>query len=102
MKIKSLVTALCFTLAFGVAVADKHEPPPPKDDRVCTIGWYKNNGLDTWYPACMAAGGPCEGLLADMYATGAHAGDTKNAAADYIVANYVDEESCEAATGETD
>jgi hypothetical protein len=104
MKIRNLIMALCFTLAFGTAVADKHTPPPPKDERVCTIGWYKNNGFDTWYPTCLAEDGAavCDGLVADMNATGAHAGDTKNAAADYIVANYVSEESCEAVTGEID
>lgn len=107
MKIKNLVMALCLTLAFGTAVADKHvEPPPPKKDRICTIGWYKNNGFDTWYGACVAEDGAaaCDALNADMYATGAKAGDTKNAAADFIVANYVGfgSESCEAATGPTD
>jgi len=99
MKTRNLVMALCLTLAFGTAVADKHK----KDERVCTIGWYKNNGFDTWYPNCVAAGTEdCDALNAAMYTTGAHAGDTKNAAADWIVAHYVDEESCEAATGESD
>ena len=100
MKTRTMVMALCATFAFGTAVADKHEPPK-KDERVCTIGWYKNNGLDTWKDAAMAAGTYAD-LIADLNATGAKAGDTKNAAADYIVANYIDEETCDEATGEVD
>ena len=98
MKMTKILVALCATLAFGVAVADKHEPPPKKE-RMCTIGWYKNNGFDTWYPACLEADGAavCDALNDAMYTTGAHAGDAKNAAADTIVANYVEEESCEEA-----
>jgi len=100
MKLTKLIVALCVTMAFGIAVAGDKDPPPKKD-RMCTIGWYKNNGFDSWYPVCLEEDGAevCDGLVDNMYARGAHAGDTKNAAADTIVANYVGygSETCEEA-----
>jgi hypothetical protein len=107
--------ALCVTFAFGTAYAgepcDPKDPKcePPKKERICTIGWYKNYdnpNHDNWYDRCVLADGSatCDALLADLDATGQYAGDTKNAAADYIVANYVGfgNELCEAATGYDD
>jgi hypothetical protein len=99
MKNAKLIVAICATMAFGIAAADdKDKDPPPKKDRVCTIGWYKNNGFDSWYPSCLEIEGGaavCDALNDAMYATGAGAGAIKNAAADTIVANYVSEETCE-------
>ena len=99
-----MIVALAAIMTSGIAFAgdcpkgEKCEPPP-KEERMCTIGWYKNNGFDTWYPACLEADGAavCDALNDAMYTTGAHAGAAKNAAADTIVANYVEEESCEEA-----
>ena len=98
MNKRNLIVALFATMAFGIAVAGD-KPPPPTKDRICTIGWYKNKGFDTWYTTCLEADGAavCDALNDAMYTTGPHAGDAKNAAADTIVATYVGfgNESCE-------
>jgi hypothetical protein len=98
MKMVKIALAICLGLTIGLSTV---HAGPPKKDRICTIGWYKNHGFDTWYGTCVAADGAafCDALNDEMYTTGAHAGAAKNAAADYIVANYVGfgNETCEEA-----
>jgi hypothetical protein len=96
MKIKTLLLALLVTLAFGSS-AFGHD-----DERMCSPGWYKNNGLDTWYG--LATPAQREMLLAMLNANGKSGYDdppgvVKNAAADYIVENFVGygRETCEEA-----
>ena len=94
MKIKNLLIALFVTLAFGSS-AFAHD-----DERICSPGWYKNNGLDTWIYNC-ASTGPysCDNLLDMLHANGKDydkPGRVKNAAADYIVENLLrGGETCE-------
>jgi hypothetical protein len=95
MKISKIALAVCATLALATSASAGVK-------RDCTIGWYKNNGFDDWYNRCVEIEGdsaPCDALNAQLYTTGAHAGDAKNAAADIIVANYLgkDGELCEEA-----
>ena len=92
MRTISSIVTLLVTLAFcSSAMAS----------RICSIGWYKNNGFDTWYDTCVSLDGAavCEGLVDDLNARGDHAGDTKNAAGNLIVIRYVGvgNESCEEA-----
>lgn len=96
MKIRNLVLALFVTLAFGsTAIAGG------KDDRICSPGWYKNNGLDTWINNCALTGAySCSDLLSMLNANGKtydKPGRVKNDAADYIVANLLGKEgeTCE-------
>lgn len=94
MKIRNLLLALFVTLAFGSS-AFAHD-----DERICSPGWYKNNGLDTWYSYASEA--DRTRLLAMLNANGKtydKPGQVKNAAADEIVARFVGygRETCEEA-----
>ena len=105
MKGKIMIVALAAIMTSGIAFAgdcpkgEKCDPPPKEEERMCSIGWYKNNGHDTWYPSCVEAESVafCDAIDADLNITGKGAGTIKNAAGDFLVANYVDVESCEEA-----
>lgn len=96
------------SLVFSLPVAANEEYEDVY--RVCTIGWYKNNGFDSWYNVCLAANDldptSCDALVDDLHYSGSKlngmsAGDIKNAAADRIVKRYLVEgiETCDEANG---
>ena len=75
-----------FTFVNFAQECTKNCPPPVKKDAACSPGYYKNH-VDTWCGVSVGACGVisnCEEILADLNATGAHNGELKQAAGDFL------------------